>query len=224
VDRLEAAHEITMNESLAKDYLEDSLSNLHAYKKLAEKGLDQLSEDEFLVTLDEEANSIAVIMKHMAGNMLSRWTDFLTTDGEKPERNRDMEFVIEPKTGRRDIIEYWEKGWKAVFDVLEPLRAEDLEKKVMIRGEKHTVMQAINRQLMHYSYHNGQIVFLAKHFRSSEWKSLSIPRNRSAEFNSYLEKQVNVGQKQHRFDASENFGEGSDLKDSSEKSGGRPVS
>ncbi len=194
-----------MNESLAKHYLEDSIKSLRAYKKLAEKALDQLSEDEFFITLDEEANSIAAVMKHMAGNMLSRWTDFLTTDGEKPERNRDMEFVIEPKTGKPDILEYWDKGWKAAFAALEPLRAEDLDKKVLIRGEEHTVMQAINRQLMHYSYHIGQIVFLAKHFRSSEWKSLSIPRNRSAEFNSYLEKQISVGQKEHRFDAAENF-------------------
>ena len=118
-----------MNESLAKHYLEDSIKSFRAYKKLAEKALDQLNEDEFFITLDEEANSIAVIMKHMAGNMFSRWTDFLTTDGEKPDRNRDMEFVIEPKTGKEEVLAYWEKGWKAVFDALEPLRAEDLERR-----------------------------------------------------------------------------------------------
>jgi hypothetical protein len=181
-----------MNESLATHYLEDSIASLRAYKKLADRALDQLNEDEFFITLDEEANSIAVIMKHMAGNMFSRWTDFLTTDGEKPDRNRDLEFVIEPKTGKDDVLAYWEKGWQRVFEALEPLRAEDLGKKVFIRGEEHTVIQAINRQLMHYANHIGQIVFLAKHFRSAEWKSLSIPRNRSTEFNAYLAEKPSV--------------------------------
>jgi hypothetical protein len=175
-----------MNESLATHYLEDSIASLRAYKKLAEKALDQLSEEEFFITLDEEGNSVAVIMKHMAGNMFSRWTDFLTTDGEKPNRNRDMEFVIERKTSKDDLIDFWQRGWQCVFAALEPLHADDLGKKVMIGGEEHTVIQAINRQLMHYANHIGQIVFLAKHFRSAEWKSLSIPRNRSAEFNAYL--------------------------------------
>jgi hypothetical protein len=175
-----------VNESLATHYLEDSIASLRAYKKLAEKGLDQLSDAEFFITLDQEGNSIAVIVKHMAGNMFSRWTDFLTSDGEKPDRNRDMEFVIEPEAGKKDVLDYWQQGWQCVFDALEPLRAEDLGRKVLIRGEEHTVIQAINRQLMHYANHIGQIVFLAKHFRSTEWKSLSIPRNRSAEFNADL--------------------------------------
>jgi hypothetical protein len=170
-----------MNESLATDYLEDSIASLRAYKKMADKALAQLNEDEFFITLDAEANSVAVIMKHMAGNMFSRWTDFLTTDGEKPDRNRDMEFVIDPKKGKDEVVAYWEQGWQRVFEALEPLTAEDLGKTILIRGEEHTVIQAINRQLMHYANHIGQIVFLAKHFRSSEWKSLSIPRNRSAE-------------------------------------------
>ena len=172
-----------MNESLATHYLEDSIASLRAYKKMAEKALDQLRDDEFFITLDEEGNSVAVIMKHMAGNMFSRWTDFLTTDGEKPDRNRDMEFVIEPDANKDALLDYWQRGWHCVFAALEPLRAEDLEKKVLIRGEEHTVIQAINRQLMHYSSHIGQIIFLAKHFRAAEWQSLSIPRNRSAEFN-----------------------------------------
>jgi hypothetical protein len=172
-----------MNEALAQHYLEDSIASLRAYKKMTEKALDQLKDEEFFVTLDKESNSVAVIMKHMAGNMLSRWTDFLTSDGEKPTRNRDMEFVIDSNTTRDDLRAYWEKGWQCVFAALEPLRAEDLGTKVLIRGEDHTVIQAINRQLMHYANHIGQIVFLAKHFRSSEWKTLSIPRNRSAEFN-----------------------------------------
>ena len=176
------------SDAIVQNYFEDAVSSLRAYKKLADKAIVQLQDEEFFVALDEESNSVAVIMKHMAGNMFSRWTDFLTTDGEKPNRNRDMEFVIEPQTSKDDVIDYWERGWKCVFDALEPLRPEDLEKKVTIRGEEHTVVQAINRQLMHYSYHIGQIVFLAKHFRSAEWNSLSIPRNRSAEFNASLVK------------------------------------
>jgi hypothetical protein len=176
-----------MNESLATHYLADSIASLRSYKKLADKALAQLSEDEFFIMLDQEANSVAVIMKHMAGNMFSRWTDFLTTDGEKPNRNRDLEFEIEPKTGKEEVLAYWEQGWQCVFGALEPLQADDLEKKVLIRGEEHTVLQAINRQLMHYANHIGQIVFLAKHFRSVEWQSLSIPRNRSAEFTAQLQ-------------------------------------
>ena len=193
-----------MNESLATHYLEDSIASLRAYKKLADKALAQLNESEFFITLDEEANSIAVIMKHMAGNMFSRWTDFLTSDGEKPDRNRDGEFVIEPKTGKEDVLAYWETGWQRVFEALEPLRADDLGRKVMIRGEEHTVIQAINRQLMHYANHIGQIVFLAKHFRSAEWTSLSIPRNRSADFNRYLDQQQ-AGVSQHPLDQAEKF-------------------
>jgi Protein of unknown function (DUF1572) len=152
---------------------------MRAYKKLAEKALDQLKDDEYFITLDDESNSVAVVMKHMAGNMFSRWTDFLTTDGEKPNRNRDYEFVILPETTKDDMRDYWERGWQCVFDALDPLQVEDLEKTVFIRGEEHTVVQAINRQLMHYAYHIGQIVYLAKHFRARDWSSLSIPRNRS---------------------------------------------
>ena len=174
------------DESLAKHYLGDALSSFRTYKKLAEKALDQLKEDEFFVTLDDESNSVAVIMKHIAGNMFSRWTDFLTTDGEKPNRNRDMEFVIDASTTKSEILDYWEKGWQRLFEALEPLQPDDFERKVSIRGQEHTIVQAINRQLAHYAYHIGQIVFLAKHFRASQWNSLSIPRNKSAEFNAYL--------------------------------------
>jgi uncharacterized protein DUF1572 len=196
---------------IAKHYLEDSLASFHAYKKLAEKALEQISDQEFFATIDEESNSIAVIMKHMAGNMISRWTEFLTTDGEKPNRNRDMEFVIELNTSKDDVLAYWEKGWQRVFDALESLGAEDLGREVLIRGEKHTVIQAINRQLTHYAYHIGQIVFVAKHFRSSDWKTLSIPKNRSAGFNEYLEKKLQADETEHRFDAAADFvGEGSD--------------
>lgn len=194
-----------MNEALAKHYLEDSISSFRAYKKLAEKALDQLSDDEFFITLDEEGNSIAVIMKHMAGNMFSRWTDFLTSDGEKPDRNRDMEFVTESGAGKKDVLDYWQRGWQCVFDALEPLHAEDLGRKVLIRGEEHTVIQAINRQSMHYANHIGQIVFLAKHFRSTEWKSLSIPRNRSGEFNACLAKKAGVADKEKQLETVVDF-------------------
>jgi uncharacterized protein DUF1572 len=188
-----------MSESLGTHYLEDAISSLRAYKKLADKAIAQLKDDEFFVAIDEEANSIAVIMKHLAGNMFSRWTDFLSTDGEKPNRNRDMEFVIDSQKNKDDIVAYWEKGWQCVFDALEPLKAEDLERRVLIRGEEHTVMQAINRQLMHYPNHIGQIIFLAKHFRSTEWKSLSIPRNRSAEFTAELKARGGVADNAKRF-------------------------
>ncbi|HKC62633.1 MAG TPA: DUF1572 family protein [Pyrinomonadaceae bacterium] len=175
-----------MDETLAKHYLEDSISSFRAYKKLTERAFEQVSDEEFFRALDEESNSIAVITKHISGNMLSRWTDFLTTDGEKPDRQRDMEFVITPETARRDLMKQWERGWDCLFRALEPLQPEDLMRKVYIRGKEHTVLQAINRQLTHYPQHIGQIVSLAKHFRSSEWQSLSIPRNKSAEFNAYL--------------------------------------
>jgi uncharacterized damage-inducible protein DinB len=163
---------------IAKHYLTDAISSLRSYKKLADKAIAQLKDDEIFKTLDEEGNSIAVIMKHMAGNMFSRWTDFLTTDGEKPNRNRDMEFVIDPSTTQQDVIDYWERGWQCALATIESLTEEDLTRTVTIRGEDHTVMQAINRQLMHYPNHIGQIIFLAKHFRSSEWSSLSIPRKK----------------------------------------------
>jgi hypothetical protein len=168
-------------------YLADAIQTFRDYKTLAERAFAQTSDEDFFKTIDEESNSIAVNMKHMAGNMLSRWTDFLTTDGEKPERNRDIEFVILPGTTRAEMLAYWERGWKCVFNAVEPLRPDDLMRTITIRGEDHTVLQAINRQLTHYAYHTGQIVFLAKHFRSSEWKSLSVPRNRSAEFNARIQ-------------------------------------
>ena len=171
-----------MAHKFSTSHIEDSLSLFHYYKKLAESAMEQVTDDQLFTALDEEMNSIAIIVKHMAGNMRSRWTDFLTTDGEKPNRNRDSEFV-EPPATRSDLMKLWNQGWDVVFHALEPLTDSDLGRTVAIRGEPHSVMQAINRQLAHYSYHLGQIVFLAKHFKSSEWKSLSVPRNKSAEFN-----------------------------------------
>ena len=198
-----------MDQPLAQHYLDDAIGSFRAYRKLADKALDQIKDEEYFVTLDAEANSIAVIMKHIAGNMFSRWKDFLTTDGEKPDRHRDLEFVLEPQTTSAEVRAYWDSGWQCLFDALEPLRPEDFEKKVFIRGEAHTIVQAVNRQMMHYAQHIGQIVFLAKHFRSSEWKSLTIPRNRSSEFNAYPgtmgDRRVNPVNKEQQFDAVADF-------------------
>ena len=179
------------DQSPAQHYLADAIRTFRDYKKLAERAFGQINDEDFFKTLDKESNSIAVNIKHMAGNMISRWTDFLTTDGEKPERDRDMEFEMLPGTTKDDMLAYWEQGWKCVFDAVEPLKPDDLMRTITIRGQDHTVIQAINRQLAHYAYHVGQIVFLAKHFKSSEWQSLSVPRNKSAEFNAYLEKKLN---------------------------------
>jgi len=191
--------------AITEEYLADALSSFRAYKKLADKAIAQTRDDELFVKLDEEGNSIAIVMKHMAGNMISRWTDFLTSDGEKPDRNRDMEFVIE-NSNKDDLLAYWERGWKCVFDAIEPLAPDDFSRKVMIRGQEHTIVQAINRQLMHYAYHIGQIVFLAKHFRATEWRSLSIPRNRSAEFNKYLDQSGDrSADREKQFDAVVDF-------------------
>jgi hypothetical protein len=164
-------------------YIEDSASVFHQYKKLAEGAMDQVGDNELLVTLDPEMNSIALIVKHMAGNMRSRWTDFLTTDGEKPDRDRDSEFV-DPPSSREALMTLWESGWRLVFAALEPLSDADLTRTITIRGQAHSVMQAINRQIAHYACHCGQIVLLAKHFKSTEWKTLSIARGQSAAFKS----------------------------------------
>ena len=163
-------------------YLEDAIALFRHYKKLAEGALDQVSDAQLNATPDPESNSIAVIVKHMAGNMCSRWSDFLTSDGEKPWRNRDCEFEAPPET-RADLLEMWEHGWDTLFAALAPLTEPDLSRTVTIRGEAHSVMQAINRQLAHYPYHCGQIVFLAKHLQHENWKSLSVPRGQSQQFN-----------------------------------------
>ena len=163
-------------------YLEDSLAVFRYYKRLCERAMEQVTDAQLFAILDDEANSIAIIVKHMTGNVRSRWTGFLTTDGEKPDRNRDREFIDPPAT-RDALMAEWEHGWSCVFQALEPLSDSDLGRTITIRGEAHSVMQAINRQLAHYPYHVGQIVLLAKHYAGGEWKSLSVPRNQSAEFN-----------------------------------------
>jgi uncharacterized damage-inducible protein DinB len=170
------AHQFTTS------YLKDSVGVFHYYKKLGERAIAQCPDDALFTTLDADSNSIAIIVKHVAGNMRSRWTDFLTTDGEKPDRNRDTEFEDAPKT-RAALMELWERGWKHVFDALQPLREEDLARQVTIRAEPHSVIQAVNRQIAHYSYHVGQIVYLARHFAGSQWKTLTVPKKKSAEFN-----------------------------------------
>lgn len=174
-------------------YIEDSLELFRYYKKLAERAMEQVPEEQLFAVLDDESNSIAIVVKHMAGNMRSRWTDFLTADGEKPDRNRDSEFV-EPPATREALMALWEEGWDRVFRALTPLSDAELGRTVTIRGEAHSVMQAISRQLGHYAYHVGQIVLLAKHVASDRWQSLTVPKNRSAEFNT----QVASGQASQR--------------------------
>lgn len=163
-------------------YVADALAIFRYYKGLAEKAMAQVSDEELNAVLDPEMNSLAVIVNHMSGNMCSRWTDFLTSDGEKPFRNRDREFE-NPQADRAGIMKLWEQGWSCLFAALEGLTDDDLTRTVTIRGEPHSVMQAINRQVAHYSYHCGQIVMLAKHFKGESWKSLSVARGRSEEFN-----------------------------------------
>ncbi len=170
-----------MAHKLTTSYLEDSIGLFHFYKQMAEGAIGQVTDEQLFATLDEEMNSIAIIVKHMSGNMRSRWTNFVTSDGEKPDRNRDTEFD-DPSATRAELMRMWNQGWEKLFEALTPLSDADLTRTITIRGEPHSVMQAINRQIAHYAYHVGQIVFLAKHFKASEWKSLSVPRNKSAEF------------------------------------------
>jgi hypothetical protein len=163
-------------------YLEDALSLFAHYKKLAERAMDQVADANLFIPIDCETNSIAVVVKHMAGNMRSRWTDFLSTDGEKPNRDRDSEFENPPST-RAALLALWESGWDCLFSAIRPLSDADLTRTVTIRGEPHSVMQAINRQLAHYPHHVGQIILLSKHFACDHWQSLTVPRRGSAEYN-----------------------------------------
>jgi hypothetical protein len=172
-----------MQESFGSHYLSDIAVQFQRLKTLADKALAQVTDAELFTMLDPESNSIAIIMKHLAGNMRSRWTEFLTSDGEKPDRNRDGEFEMASGETRAAVLKNWENGWKRLFNAIEPLGENDLARSVLIRGQGHSVIQAINRQLTHYACHVGQIVFIAKHFRSKDWQSLSIPRGKSAEFN-----------------------------------------
>ncbi len=172
-------------EQILQNFLDESVSALRSYKSLAEKAIEQVSDDEFFRTIDGEANSIAAITKHIGGNLRSRWTQFLTTDGEKPDRNRDAEFVTGADT-RESLLKLWEDGFRILFESLESLKTEDLDKIVQIRGEDFRVVKAITRTMMHTASHVGQITLLAKHFRGGDWQTLSIPKNKSAEFNHFL--------------------------------------
>jgi len=180
-------------EEIIKNFHADAVESFRNCKKLAERAIEQISDEEFFATIDEEANSVAIVVKHIAGNLVSRWTDFLTTDGEKPNRNRDAEFEMTDGS-RKELMEFWERGWKILFDNVEPLTLDDFSRTVTIRGQEHTIVEALNRQLTHYSYHVGQIVLLAKHFKSASWNSLSIPKNRSAEFNKFLSDKKAAGE------------------------------
>jgi len=174
-------------------YIADSLAVFRYYKRLAERALEQVGDPGLFAGLGPQTNSIAIVVKHISGNMRSRWTSFLTTDGEKPSRNRDTEFEAPPQT-RAELLALWEQGWACLFSALEPLTDADLNRTVYIRGEAHSVMQAINRQVAHYQYHIGQIVLLARHFAGDNWQSLTIPRKGSAEFN----RKVAAGQASQR--------------------------
>src|SRR5438309_401347 len=172
-----------MTPDLSCHYLEEARRQFRGNKRLAEGAIAQLKDEQLFVTLDPESNSIAIIVKHLAGNMRSRFTDFLTSDGEKPDRKRDTEFEAPPRT-RAELTAIWEAGWQHVFNALTPLTDAQLSHKVYIRSEAHSVMQAINRQIAHYTYHVGQIVYVAKHFAGASWTSLTIPRGKSEEFTS----------------------------------------
>jgi hypothetical protein len=161
-------------------FLDDCVLELRKLKAQAEKAVAQVEDRHFFALIDPDANSIALIMKHVAGNMRSRWTDFLTTDGEKPNRDRDREFEEEGADTRAAIMLRWEDNWRLLFDTLSSLKPDDLATTVTIRGESHSVLQAINRQLSHYSAHVGQIVLLAKHFAGPSWQTLSVPKKKRA--------------------------------------------
>ena len=168
----------------AAHYLEEARRQMRGHKRMGEGAMAQLRDEDFFVALDPEANSVAILVKHITGNMRSRFTDFLSSDGEKPDRFRDREFELTGATTRADVMKWWEEGWACVFGAIDPLKPDDVMRTVTIRGEPHTVLQAINRQIAHYAQHLGQIVLLAKHLKSSQWKTLSIPRGKSEEFKS----------------------------------------
>jgi uncharacterized protein DUF1572 len=167
---------------LATHYLDEARRQFRGHKRMGEGAMAQLRDEDFFVTLDAESNSVAILVKHLAGNMRSRFIDFLSSDGEKPDRFRDREFEVTSQTTRAEIMRWWDEGWACVFGAIESLKPEDVMRTVTIRNEPHTVLQAINRQIAHYAQHIGQIVFLAKHLRSSDWKTLTIPRGKSEEF------------------------------------------
>jgi uncharacterized damage-inducible protein DinB len=178
--------------SIESEDLQSAVKSFSTYKDLADRAMAQVTDDQFFMSLDAESNSIAVIVKHLAGNLRSRWTDFLTSDGEKADRDRDTEFEMSDSTTRAELQEAWDYGWRCAFDTLNALTPEDLARTIHIRAEPHSVVQAINRQLTHGAYHVGQIVFLAKHFASGAWQTLTIPRRASQSFNAEMFAQKRV--------------------------------
>jgi uncharacterized damage-inducible protein DinB len=170
---------------LAADYLDEIFRGLRGHKRLADDSIAQLSDQQFFAQLDPESNSVAIIVKHMAGNLRSRFTNFLTTDGEKPDRNRDQEFLLTSDT-RDQLLQWWEQNWELLFETINSLQPGDLERTVTVRGQPHSVLQALSRAVSHCAYHTGQITFLAKHWKGAEWKSLSVPKGQSEQFNANM--------------------------------------
>src|SRR5262244_2984461 len=169
--------------SLAAAYLDEAFRSFRGYKRMADGALAQLNDEDFFYLPDPESNSVAIVVKHISGNLRSRWTDFLTTDGEKPDRNRDQEFEMKAGVTRGELMRWWEDGWNCVQQTLAALQPEEIGRTVFIRGEPHSVIQAIQRSLAHIAYHVGQIVYLGRHLRQAAWNSLSIPKGKSAEYN-----------------------------------------
>lgn len=167
-------------------YLEETREQLQKLKQTAERALAQTRDEDLFAQIDPENNSLAILMQHLGGNLRSRWTDFLTSDGEKPDRDRDSEFIVAEGTTRADLLERWEDGWRRLFSALEALTEEDLTRTVLIRAEPHSVIKAINRQLGHTAYHVGQMVLLARHFAGERWQTLSVPRGGTREFNARM--------------------------------------
>lgn len=171
---------------IGRMYLDEVFRSLRGHKRLADGAIAQLSQDQFFAMPDAEDNSVALIVKHIAGNLRSRFTDFLTADGEKSDRNRDQEFVIDDETSRAHLLAWWEEQWELLFNTVNSLGPEDLERTVTIRGQPHTVLQALSRAASHLAYHTGQIVWLAKHWKGVQWQSLSVPKGQSEQFNARM--------------------------------------
>jgi uncharacterized damage-inducible protein DinB len=171
---------------LGAQYLDEIFRGLRGHKRLADDAIAQLNDEQFFAQPSAESNSVAIVVKHMAGNLRSRFTDFLTTDGEKPDRNRDQEFLMTSETTRDELLRWWEQNWQLLFETINSLGPEDLQRTVTIRGQPHSVMQALNRSVGHCAYHTGQITFLAKHWKGAEWKSLSVPKGQSEQFNAKM--------------------------------------
>lgn len=177
-----------MASDFRSDYLEEVTRVLRHHKQLADDAMAQLDDEQFFALPDPESNSVAIIVKHVAGNLRSRFTDFLSSDGEKPDRKRDQEFIIAEHAARRAILEDWEKQWQVLLDTVESLQPDDLARTVTIRAQPHSVLQALNRNATHMAYHTGQIVFLAKHWKSADWKTLSVAKGQSEQFTAEMRK------------------------------------